>query len=117
MIRACHLNLLLVLDVSRLGFEGQALAHMNAALKNPHGIILVTGPTRSGKTATLYTALHKLNNAERKIFTVEDPIEYQLESINQLQVNPQIDLTFASTLHSILRQDPDVIMVGKMRDK
>jgi general secretion pathway protein E len=106
----------LVLDFERLGFEGTALRNLNQALAEPHGILLVTGPTGSGKTTTLYTALHKLNSVERKVFTVEDPIEYQLEGINQLQVNPQIDLTFASALRAILRQDPDVIMIGEMRD-
>ncbi|MEZ5444497.1 MAG: type II secretion system ATPase GspE [Gammaproteobacteria bacterium] len=106
----------LVLDFERLGFEDTALRNLNQALAEPHGILLVTGPTGSGKTTTLYTALHKLNSIERKVFTVEDPIEYQLEGINQLQVNPQIDLTFASALRAILRQDPDVIMIGEMRD-
>jgi general secretion pathway protein E len=106
----------LVLDFEKLGFEGASLRHLTTALAEPHGILLVTGPTGSGKTTTLYTALHKLNSVERKVFTVEDPIEYQLEGINQLQVNPQIDLTFASALRAILRQDPDVIMIGEMRD-
>ena len=79
-------------------------------------MVLVTGPTGSGKTTTLYTALHRLNTSERKILTVEDPVEYQLEGINQIQVKPAIDLTFANALRSIVRQDPDVIMVGETRD-
>ena len=82
----------------------------------PHGIVLVTGPTGSGKSTTLYTALSRLNTAEKKIITVEDPVEYQVAGINQIQVKPQIDLTFSSALRSIVRQDPDIIMVGEMRD-
>jgi general secretion pathway protein E len=105
-----------VLDFDALGFEDQALARFLDVLLLPHGIILVTGPTGSGKTTTLYTALDKLNTPERKIITVEDPVEYQLEGINQIQVKPQIGLTFANALRSIVRQDPDVIMIGEMRD-
>ncbi len=90
-----------------------ALTH---ALELPNGIVLVTGPTGSGKTTTLYTGLLALNSVARKIVTVEDPIEYQLRGINQIQVKPQIGLTFAALLRSILRQDPDVIMVGEIRD-
>ncbi len=105
-----------VLDFPSLGFTGKTLKGFVDTLTAPHGIILVTGPTGSGKTTTLYTALDKLNTPERKILTVEDPVEYQLTGINQIQVNPQIDLTFASALRSFLRQDPDVIMVGEMRD-
>ncbi|MGL1349306.1 GspE/PulE family protein, partial [Vibrio parahaemolyticus] len=86
------------------------------ALGLPNGIVLVTGPTGSGKTTTLYTGLLGLNSIERKIVTIEDPIEFQLRGINQVQVKPQIGLTFASLLRSILRQDPDVIMVGEIRD-
>src|SRR5690606_32348762 len=85
-------------------------------LERPHGILLVTGPTGSGKTTTLYSALAKLNAAELKILTVEDPAEYQLEGVNQVQVQSQIGLTFAHALRSILRQDPDIIMIGEMRD-
>ncbi len=85
-------------------------------LAQPNGIILVTGPTGSGKTTTLYTALSVLNKTESKLFTVEDPIEYQLAGVNQLQVQPKIGLTFAHALRSILRQDPDIIMVGEIRD-
>jgi general secretion pathway protein E len=85
-------------------------------LARPHGIILVTGPTGSGKTTTLYAVLNALNSPERKILTVEDPVEYQLDGVNQIQVRPAIGLSFANALRSILRQDPDVIMVGEMRD-
>ena len=106
----------IVLDFSTLGFSGQHSAQFFSALAQPHGIILITGPTGSGKSTTLYTALKQLNTAERKIITVEDPIEYQLEGINQIQVKPQIGLDFASALRSIVRQDPDVIMIGEMRD-
>lgn len=99
-----------------LGFSGQGLTHFQRLLQEPNGIILVTGPTGSGKTTTLYTALSTLNDNARKLFTVEDPIEYQLAGINQIQVNPKIGLTFATALRSILRQDPDIIMVGEIRD-
>ena len=85
-------------------------------LIEPHGILLVTGPTGSGKTTTLYTALDRLNKPDVKILTVEDPVEYQMPGINQIQVKPQIDLTFANALRSIVRQDPDVIMIGEIRD-
>ncbi len=104
------------LDFSALGFADDDLRRFAEALALPHGMILVTGPTGSGKTTTLYTALYRLNTSERKIITVEDPVEYQLEGINQIQVKPAIGLTFASALRSIVRQDPDVIMVGEMRD-
>jgi general secretion pathway protein E len=85
-------------------------------LMQPHGVLLVTGPTGSGKTTTLYTALDRLNQPDVKILTVEDPVEYQMPGINQIQVKPQIDLTFANALRSIVRQDPDVIMIGEIRD-
>ncbi len=103
-------------DFSSLGFEGKALDRFLEVLALPHGIILITGPTGSGKSTTLYTALHKINTPERKIITVEDPVEYQLEGVNQIQTKAQIGLTFASALRSIVRQDPDVIMIGEMRD-
>jgi general secretion pathway protein E len=103
-------------DFSSLGFEGAMLERFLDVLALPHGIILITGPTGSGKSTTLYTALHKLNTPERKIITVEDPVEYQLEGVNQIQIKPQIGLTFANALRSIVRQDPDVIMIGEMRD-
>lgn len=106
----------IVLDFDTLGFEGKALGRFLEILAQPHGIILITGPTGSGKSTTLYTALHKLNTPERKIITVEDPVEYQLAGVNQIQAKSQIGLTFASALRSIVRQDPDVIMIGEMRD-
>jgi len=104
------------LDFALLGFEPDLLAKFNEVLLRPHGILLVTGPTGSGKTTTLYTALSKLNQPNVKILTVEDPVEYQMEGINQIQVKPQIDLSFANALRSIVRQDPDVIMIGEIRD-
>ncbi len=106
----------LVHDLSELGFRPETLPPFLRVLDHPQGILLVTGPTGSGKTTTLYTSLMRLNAPERKLFTVEDPIEYQLEGVNQIQVKPQIGLTFAQILRSILRQDPDIIMVGEMRD-
>ena len=104
------------LDFTELGFQGPVLKQFEALLARPQGIILVTGPTGSGKTTTLYAALERLNTPEKKILTVEDPVEYQIEGINQIQVRPNIDLTFANALRSILRQDPDIIMIGEMRD-
>ncbi|MFJ4064444.1 GspE/PulE family protein [Pseudomonas sp. NPDC089996] len=103
-------------DFARLGISGPTLRSVEQLLARPHGIFLVTGPTGSGKTTTLYTALSGLNSAERKIITVEDPVEYQLTGINQIQVKPSIGLGFATALRSIVRQDPDVIMIGEMRD-
>jgi general secretion pathway protein E len=99
-----------------LGFDPEAIRRLRASLAQPHGIILATGPTGSGKTTTLYTALSELNHPSRKILTVEDPIEYRLPGINQTQVTPAIGLTFAAALRSFLRQDPDVMMVGEIRD-
>ena len=99
-----------------MGFERDTLTRFNQLIQRPHGILLVTGPTGSGKTTTLYAALSKLDSASQKIITVEDPVEYQLEGINQIQVHTQINLTFANALRSILRQDPDIIMIGEMRD-
>jgi general secretion pathway protein E len=104
------------LDFTRLGFWDDTLRRFTDVLVQPHGILLVTGPTGSGKTTTLYTALDKLNQPDVKILTVEDPVEYQMPGINQIQVKPQIDLTFANALRSIVRQDPDVIMIGEIRD-
>jgi general secretion pathway protein E len=104
------------LDFDRLGFDPATLKLFLDALTQPHGIVLVTGPTGSGKTTTLYTALQLLNKPDVKILTVEDPVEYQMEGINQIQVKPQIGLTFANALRSIVRQDPDVIMIGEIRD-
>jgi general secretion pathway protein E len=103
-------------NYERLGLSQVVIRKFSAALEAPNGIVLVTGPTGSGKTTTLYTGLLALNAVTRKIVTVEDPIEYQLHGINQIQVHTQIGLTFASLLRSILRQDPDVIMVGEIRD-
>ncbi len=105
-----------VLSFDSLGFNGDDHRRLTEILALPHGMLLVTGPTGSGKTTTLYTALQRLNTPERKIITVEDPVEYQLEGVNQIQVKSDIGLTFASALRSIVRQDPDVIMVGEMRD-
>jgi len=105
-----------VLDFDSLGFDAVIRAGFVKQLQMPHGIILVTGPTGSGKTTTLYTALSALNTSERKIITVEDPVEYQLEGINQIQAKASIGLDFAHALRSIVRQDPDVIMIGEMRD-
>ncbi|MDR0458543.1 MAG: type II secretion system ATPase GspE [Burkholderiaceae bacterium] len=99
-----------------MGFATDTLARFRALIHRPHGILLVTGPTGSGKTTTLYAALAKLDSITQKIITVEDPVEYQLEGINQIQVHAQINLTFANALRSILRQDPDIIMIGEMRD-
>ncbi len=102
--------------LEEMGFAPDTLERFNTLLVRPHGILLVTGPTGSGKTTTLYAALSKLNADTQKIITVEDPVEYQLEGINQIQVHSQINLTFANALRSILRQDPDIIMIGEMRD-
>jgi general secretion pathway protein E len=104
------------LNFEKLGFAADILAKFKEALAQPNGILLVTGPTGSGKTTTLYTALDELNQPDVKILTVEDPVEYQMAGINQIQVKPQIDLTFASALRSIVRQDPDIIMIGEIRD-
>ena len=105
-----------VLDFDSLGFDDETRRQFVHQLEMPHGIILVTGPTGSGKTTTLYTALSALNKPERKIITVEDPVEYQLEGINQIQAKSSIGLDFAHALRAIVRQDPDVIMIGEMRD-
>ena len=105
------------LDFEKLGFEEQPMQAFTEALKLPHGMILVTGPTGSGKTTTLYSALHRLNTIDVNIVTVEDPIEYELFGINQVQVHQEIDFTFGSALRQILRQDPDIVMVGEMRDE
>lgn len=105
-----------IYDLEKLGFSSQMLGGLKALIERPNGIILVTGPTGSGKTTTLYGALTKINLPDKKIITIEDPVEYQIEGINQIHVNPKIGLTFAAGLRSIVRQDPDVIMVGEMRD-
>jgi len=106
----------IVFDFKKLGFTDQFLPQFIKVLEQPHGILLVTGPTGSGKTTTLYTALSQLNTPDVKIITVEDPVEYQLEGVNQIQAKPQIGLDFAHALRSIVRQDPDIIMIGEMRD-
>ena len=104
-------------DLGRLGFDRHLFERMEHYTSLPHGIFLVTGPTGSGKSTTLYSALKRINQADKKIITIEDPVEYQMDGINQIHVNPQIGLTFASGLRHIVRQDPDVIMVGEIRDR
>jgi general secretion pathway protein E len=103
-------------DIRRLGFPKDSLQEFESLIRRPHGIMLVTGPTGSGKTTTLYSALSAINQPDKKIITIEDPIEYQIDGVNQIHVNPQISLTFATGLRHIVRQDPDVIMVGEIRD-
>ncbi|HYD34565.1 MAG TPA: ATPase, T2SS/T4P/T4SS family [Vitreimonas sp.] len=103
-------------SLNDLGLEGLALRKLEDSIRVPHGIVLVTGPTGSGKTTTLYSVLHKINTPKVNIMTLEDPVEYQMAGINQVQINPQAGLTFASGLRSFLRQDPNVIMVGEIRD-
>lgn len=105
-----------IYDLGKLGFSAWMLDGFKTLIERPNGIILVTGPTGSGKTTTLYGALTRINLPDKKIITIEDPVEYQIEGINQIHVNPKIGLTFAAGLRSIVRQDPDVIMVGEMRD-
>jgi type IV pilus assembly protein PilB len=107
----------LMLDMTRLGFEPDSLARYEAAIQKPWGMVLVTGPTGSGKTTTLYAALSAINTIDRKIITIEDPIEYHLGGINQIQVNTKAGLTFAAGLRAILRHDPDVVLIGEIRDK
>jgi general secretion pathway protein E len=104
-------------DLTRLGFDERMLDRMEHFTSLPHGIFLVTGPTGSGKSTTLYSALKRINLPDKKIITIEDPVEYQMDGINQIHVNPQIGLTFAAGLRHIVRQDPDVIMVGEIRDR
>jgi len=104
-------------DLSKLGFNALNMKRFNEMIEKPTGIVLITGPTGSGKSSTLYAALNKLNSEEVNIITIEDPVEYQLEGINQIQVNTNVGMTFAAGLRSILRQDPNIIMVGEIRDK
>jgi general secretion pathway protein E len=104
------------LDLEHLGMSASTRQTMDRLIQRPHGIILVTGPTGSGKTTTLYAALERLNNKRRNIMTVEDPIEYYLDGIGQTQVNTKVEMSFARGLRAILRQDPDVVMVGEIRD-
>jgi len=105
-----------LIDLRTLGFPEDSFAKVCEMTSKPHGIFLVTGPTGSGKTTTLYSALKRINIPDRKIITIEEPVEYQMDGINQIQVNPQIGLTFAAGLRHIVRQDPDVIMIGEIRD-
>jgi len=107
----------ILLTLEELGFPGDKLSLFESLIRKSHGIVLVTGPTGSGKTTTLYAALDKINSPDKKIITVEDPVEYQLSGINQIQVNGKIGLTFASGLRSIVRQDPDIMMIGEIRDQ
>ncbi|MEE8298089.1 MAG: type II secretion system ATPase GspE [Thermodesulfobacteriota bacterium] len=106
-----------ILSLEDLGLEGEKLKSIDNLIHRSHGIILVTGPTGSGKTTSLYASLERINSPDKKIITIEDPIEYQIMGINQIQVNPKVDLTFANGLRSVLRQDPDVILVGEIRDR
>jgi len=107
----------LILDLQKIGFPEDILPQYTELISQPYGMILVTGPTGSGKTSTLYTTLAKISSPENKIITLEDPVEYQLKGISQIQVNPKIGMTFAGGLRSIVRQDPDIILVGEIRDK
>jgi len=106
----------ILLPFERLGFDPRTQRHIERLIQIPHGMLLVTGPTGSGKTTTLYAALDKINSPDKKIITIEDPVEYQLRGVNQIHVKPKIGLTFAAGLRHIVRQDPDVIMVGEIRD-
>ena len=106
-----------ILDLSKLGFASDMKNILEKLIRQPYGIILVTGPTGSGKTTTLYSAMGTIDSATRNIITIEDPVEYQQSSYGQVQVNEKVGLTFASGLRTILRQDPDVIMIGEIRDR
>ena len=106
----------LQLDLTKLGFDPGALEHFEKVIRQPHGMVLITGPTGSGKTTTLYSAIHTINSPEHNIMTAEDPVEYNLKGVNQVQINDGIGRTFASALRAFLRQDPDVILVGETRD-
>ena len=103
--------------LQELGLRGRALKNLEEAILRPHGIILVTGPTGSGKTTTLYSVLSRISTVKVNVVTIEDPVEYQIPGVNQVQINPQAGLTFASGLRAFLRQDPNVIMVGEIRDQ
>src|SRR5258705_9263576 len=104
-------------DLPELGLRGRALKNLEDAILRPHGIILICGPTGSGKTTTLYSIIQRINNPKVNIMTLEDPIEYKIAGINQVQINPEVGLTFASGLRAFLRQDPNIILVGEIRDK
>jgi type IV pilus assembly protein PilB len=106
----------LKLDLTQLGFDPWSLENFGSAIKQPYGMVLITGPTGSGKTTTLYSAIHTINSPEHNIMTAEDPVEYNLKGVNQVQVDEKVGRTFASALRSFLRQDPDVILVGETRD-
>ena len=106
----------MAVDLAELGMPGNVLRNYQSVIDQPHGMVLITGPTGSGKTTTLYATLEKISNDTQKIITVEDPVEYQLPGITQIQVNAAIGLGFAQGLRSIVRQDPDVLMVGEIRD-
>ena len=106
-----------LVDKSKLGFTDENMEKFNKLLKSPHGVILITGPTGSGKSTTLYTMLKEINSERDNITTVEDPVEYMMEGVNQMQVNPRAGVTFATGLRAMLRQDPDIIMVGEIRDE
>jgi type II secretory ATPase GspE/PulE/Tfp pilus assembly ATPase PilB-like protein len=106
-----------LLNLEKLGFNLENARKFRELIARPHGVIFVTGPTGSGKTTTLYACLHEINDPDRKIITIEDPIEYEMEGVTQIQVNPGVDFTFASGLRSVLRHDPDILMVGEVRDK
>ena len=106
----------LQLDLTKLGFDPDALEHFEKAIRSPYGMVLITGPTGSGKTTTLYSAVHTVNSPDINIMTAEDPVEYNLKGVNQVQINDEIGRTFAAALRSFLRQDPDVILVGETRD-
>ncbi|HQL42005.1 MAG TPA: GspE/PulE family protein, partial [Candidatus Omnitrophota bacterium] len=105
-----------MLDLTKLGFNAKALDVLRECARKPHGMILTCGPTGSGKTTTLYSVLKFIDSTEKNIVTVEDPVEYQMKGINQVNIKPQVNLTFASALRAILRQDPDVVMIGEIRD-
>ncbi|MDP2043685.1 MAG: GspE/PulE family protein, partial [Candidatus Omnitrophota bacterium] len=106
----------ILLDLNKIGFLPEDLKTIERLLQKPHGIILITGPTGSGKTTTLYTCLSRLNRKEVKIISIEDPVEYAIEGITQININPKVGLTFASALRSVLRHDPDIMMIGEIRD-
>jgi general secretion pathway protein E len=107
----------MLLGLEQLGFSATNLNSFQKVIRRPHGMILVTGPTGSGKTTTLYAALQILNEPSRKIITIEDPVEYQLKGVNQIQVNPKVNFSFAQGLRTVVRHDPDVILVGEIRDR
>ena len=104
------------LDLNKIGMDATTLRRFRQIIRNPNGIVLVTGPTGSGKTTTLYSALNELNEISTKVITTEDPIEYEIDGLIQVPVNPDIEVTFANVLRAILRHDPDIILVGEIRD-